>query len=217
MRYIHAPTGTYPYQIALLGRDHPGTSFPVWSELSEDMRLQRLADFGVHPMQPSEPPAHNRATHKVTEVQPAFVDGIWTQQWVVTLLSASEVSTLVVDLKVALIARATDARWRRETGGITLPNGVHVGTSIEDQNRITSVIANAQLAGVSTVDFKATTGWVTLTLAEVQGIAAAIALHVQACFSAERAHHEAIEALTSIEALQAYDVTAGWPATNSQG
>lgn len=113
--------------------------------------------------------------------------------------------------KASLKTEATDARWRREVGGITLPGGIAIATSTADQNRITTVIANAQLAGVTSVDFKAASGWVTLTLAEVQGIAAAIALHVQACFSAERAHHEAIEALTSIEALQAYDVTAGWP------
>ena len=113
------------------------------------------------------------------------------------------------DLKNALKLKVTDFRWQVETGGLTLQNGVRVATSTADQNRITSVIANAQLAGVTSVDFKAAFGWVTLTLAEVQGIAAAIALHLQACFSAERAHHEAIEALTSIEALQAYDVTAG--------
>lgn len=113
------------------------------------------------------------------------------------------------DAKASLKTEATDARWQRETGGITLPGGIQIATGTEDQNRITTVIANAQLAGVTSVDFKSASGWVTLTLAEVQGIAAAIALHLQACFSAERAHHEAIEALTSIEALQAYDVTAG--------
>ena len=42
------------------------------------------------------------------------------------------------------------------------------------------------------------------------GIAAAIALHVQACFSAERAHHEAINAASDAE-LYDYDITTGWP------
>ena len=152
-------------------------------------------------------------------------DGFADEDWdflvvtdgVATVDAVARAAQELADAKASLKQQATAIRWERETGGITLPGGVRVGTSIEDQNRITSVIANAQLAGVSTVDFKAATGWVTLTLAEVQGIAAAIAVHVQACFSAERAHHEAIEALMSIEALQAYDVTAGWPATNSQG
>ncbi|WP_225782675.1 DUF4376 domain-containing protein [Xenophilus sp. Marseille-Q4582] len=114
-------------------------------------------------------------------------------------------------LQAELIEAATAHRWTVETGGITLPNGVQIKTGTEDQARITSVIANARLAGVESVDFKAANGWITLTLAEVEGIAADIALHVQACFAAERAHHDAIAALPDLESAQAYDVTEGWP------
>lgn len=146
-------------------------------------------------------------------------DGFADEDWdflvvtdgVVTVDAVARAAQELADAKASLKQHATALRWERETGGITLPGGVHVGTSIEDQNRITSVIANAQLAGVSTVDFKAATGWVTLTLAEVQGIAAAIAMHVQACFSAERAHHEAIDAITTSARLQEYDISVGWP------
>lgn len=120
------------------------------------------------------------------------------------------------DIKTIVTAK----RWQVETGGITLPEGVHVATGIDDQNRITSVIANARLATLDTVSFKANSGWVALTIAELEGIAAAIALHVQQCFSAERAHHEAIDALAVVheedsqalqQALDAYDVEHGWP------
>lgn len=145
-----------------------------------------------------------------------FVDEDWNFLVVVNgAVVVDAVARAAQDLanaKASLREQVTDLRWQHETGGITLSGGIQIATGTEDQNRITSVIANAQLAGVTTVDFKSSTGWVTLTLAEVQGIAAAIAVHVQACFSAERAHHEAIEALASIEALQAYDITAGWPA-----
>lgn len=118
---------------------------------------------------------------------------------------------------------ATQKRWQVETGGITLPNGVHVATGIDDQNRITSVIANAELAGVSSVDFKAASGWVSVTVAELKAVAAAIALHVQQCFTAERMHHEAIDAIAAQHeadpeglqaALAAYDTTRGWPTTD---
>lgn len=114
----------------------------------------------------------------------------------------------------------TNKRWEAETGGIALPTGVRVATGIDDQNRITSVVANAERAGVAEVDFKAGSGWVRVTVAELQSIAAAIALHVQACFSAERAHHEAIDSLEAThagnqealqQALQAYDIEQGWP------
>lgn len=115
----------------------------------------------------------------------------------------------------------TAFRWEVETGGITLPSGVRVATGIDDQNRITSVVANAERAGLEQVDFKAAEGWAKVTLAELQAIATAVALHVQACFSAERAHHEAIDALVAqhqgdAQALQAaldgYDESQGWPA-----
>lgn len=100
---------------------------------------------------------------------------------------------------------------------------MRVTTGIDDQNRITSVIANARLAGLDSVSFKAASGWVTLTLAELEGVAAAIAMHVQACFNAERAHHEAIDALQQLhaddyqalqQALEAYDLEQSWPATD---
>lgn len=129
------------------------------------------------------------------------------------------------DLTPKLTAQAvkdaiTQKRWQIETGGITLPTGVRVATGIDDQNRITSVVANAERAGVAEVDFKAGSGWVRVTVAELQAIAAAIALHVQACFSAERAHHEAIDSLAAAhagnqealqQALHAYDIEQGWP------
>lgn len=114
-------------------------------------------------------------------------------------------------LQVQLVQAATAKRWEVETSGITLPDGVRVATDKADQDRITAVVVNAAAAGVETLDFKAVHGWVTLTVAEVQGVASAIALHVQACFSAERAHHVAIAALTTAEAAQVYDLSAGWP------
>lgn len=61
------------------------------------------------------------------------------------------------------------------------------------------------------VDFKAQNGWVRLTASEIQGIAQHISGHVQACFSAERVHHEAIERLVSTEELATYDLTQYWP------
>lgn len=112
----------------------------------------------------------------------------------------------------------TRYRWEVETGGLTLPGGVRVVTDIDDQNRITTVVANAERSGVTEVDFKAASGWVTATVAQVQEIAAAIARHVQACFTAERRHHEAIDAIAQMAdpalrqaALDAYDESQGWP------
>ena len=139
-----------------------------------------------------------------------------------TLMTEEEVSAHIGTTSLVsasgLKEMVTRYRWTIETGGITLPGGVKVATALDDQNRISGVVSNARLAGIEEVSFKAATGWVTLSLAEVEGIAAAMARHVQACFSAERAHHEAIDYLAQIEdaeerqaALDDYDVSQGWP------
>ena len=118
------------------------------------------------------------------------------------------------ELRTAKIDSATARRWDVMTGGLSLPGGIVVGTTIDDQNRITSVVANAELAGLTDtdeVDFKAISGWVSISISEVKAIAGAIGQFVQACYTAERAHHEAINALESREEIESYDVTTGWP------
>lgn len=113
------------------------------------------------------------------------------------------------EAKADLRERITARRWELETGGITI-GGITVNTGLDDQNRITSVLASIAL-GVESVDFKTADGWVTLAAEEIQGIAAAIGQHIQACFTAERRHHEAIENLYSRTALAAYEIASGWP------
>lgn len=150
----------------------------------------------------------------------AFVKPNWRE------LSDAEFAALQTPPPIAvqkLKANVTAFRWEVETGGITLATGVRVATGIDDQNRITSVVANAERAGLEEVDFKAAEGWAKVTLAELQALATAVALHVQACFSAERAHHEAIDALALIadpqerqDALDAYDESQGWPSVAPQ-
>jgi len=120
------------------------------------------------------------------------------------------------ELRQSLLDAATAKRWEVMTGGLTLPNGVQVGTAIDDQNRITSVVANASLAGLADsdeVDFKSGSGWVRLTIAEVKAVAGFIGQFVQACYSAERAHHEAIALLETAEQIHGYDASEGWPET----
>lgn len=126
------------------------------------------------------------------------------------VIPVPEETRTLADIKAQLIAAATALRWEKETGGIEL-GGVRVGTTLDDQNRISGVLAAIGLGGLESVDFKAQNGWVQLTAPELQGIAQAISAHVQACFSAERAHHEAIEAITTYASANTYDLTVGWP------
>lgn len=141
----------------------------------------------------------------------------WTgTEWIELEYFHSENSSASLqDAKDALTKQATEKRWECEISGVTLPDGTRVGTTIEDQNRITSVVSNAELAGVLAVDFKSASGWVTLSIEQVKGIAVFIARHVQDCFSAERKHHEAIAQLTSLGEVQSYNIDLHWPKYNN--
>ncbi len=150
------------------------------------------------------PPAYDPLAHTLALDGVERVEGIYHARYTLAPLPAEQVRADLMDA-------ATSKRWDVMTGGVTLPGGISVGTTIDDQNRVTSVIANAQLAGVESMDFKAQSGWVTLSLDQVRGIAAAVALHVHACYAAERAHHVAIAAASETE-LMAYDINTGWPA-----
>ena len=190
---------------------HPGTS-TLYATIQQfaaaypdavglDTEAGRLS-AGLHVLR-ERPPAYDQRTHTLALDGVELVEGIYRARYTLAPLPFDQVRA---DLMAAVSAK----RWAVETGGLTLPGGATVGTTIDDQNRITSVIANAQLSGVVSVNFKAQSGWVTLSLEHMRGIAAAIALHVQACFSAERAHHEAIAAASNAE-LYGYDINTGWP------
>lgn len=150
-------------------------------------------------------PEYNPDTHRLTPGVPVFANNKVTRTW-------TKEQFPVETIKDNLKAKATALRWETETGGVDLPGGIRVGSTTQDQNRITSVIANAHLAGLTSVDFKAESGWVTLTLEQLEGMCAAIALHVQRCFSVERLHHDTIDALETVEQLEAHDINFGWVA-----
>jgi hypothetical protein len=182
---------------------YPDVMFP--DQIGEHNIDERMAVDGVVAIHIDPPPEGD--FESILPTAPALVDGEWRRGWSTTPLSAE---SRVQRLRDQLKATATARRYDAETGGVELPGGVRVNTATEDQNRITTVIANADAAGITQVEFKAATGWVTLTIAELRGIASAIALHVQDCFASERAHHAALDALDTVAGLTDYGVAHGW-------
>lgn len=120
-----------------------------------------------------------------------------------------------------LKAIVTAFRWEVETGGITMPDGRRYDTSRESQTLTRTALLDAQELGREAISFGTLGAWYTLTPAELQAVCLAIGNHRQACRDAERAHHEAIDALVVQhkgdaqalqEALDGYDESQGWPA-----
>lgn len=114
----------------------------------------------------------------------------------------------------ALLAKVAAHRWSVETAGVTLANGVRVLTGRVHRDAITSMLLTAERAATEKIDFKAASGWVRLGYAELEALARVVACHVQACFSAEKAHHDAIACLATEAEIAAYQANAGWPSTD---
>lgn len=94
-----------------------------------------------------------------------------------------------------LRAYAASRRFMIETRGIVV-GAATIDTSRNSQSMIAGALAYVQASDAASVDFKAASGWTTLSVAEVKTIALAVAGHVQRCFAAERAADEAIDAGT---------------------
>lgn len=201
MMFINTETGEYPVSELEIREAHPEFCYPIPFEPCP----------GYAAVLPAPLPEYNPATHRVDEIAPLNDGKTWVQQWRVVELTAAELEELLLFQQARLAAAVTVRRWEIETGGIALPGDLRIDTGRSDQDAITRVLVNAQAAGIAEVQFKAASGWVQLTIDQLRQIANAVALHVQACYEAEYAHHEAIKALPTLAEALDYDVDSGWP------
>lgn len=117
----------------------------------------------------------------------------------------------VADLREARKVEVAARRKQAETAGITV-NGVPVPTDEDTQAKVTGAITLMENdPTLTTIDWKAGS-WLTLDMATLKAIGTAIGRHVESCFSNERAHAEALDALTTAADIAAHDISTGWPA-----
>jgi hypothetical protein len=105
-------------------------------------------------------------------------------------------------LKAEKRAKISEARWRAETGGITL-NGTEIATDRESQALLTAAELKAQDDPNYMVNWKARNGWFQLDAATLITIANAVRAHVQACFDKEKQLQEQIDVAETAAELEA--------------
>ena len=133
-----------------------------------------------------------------------------THEWDGVAVVPRQPRTLA-DAAAEKLAALSALRFQKETAGVAV-SGATVKTDRHSQAALTGAYTSLKNGLVPGIDWKAAGGvWVSLTLAQVEPMAQAVAAHVQACFTAERAHAEAIAALATVEAVDAYDIGTGWP------
>lgn len=137
------------------------------------------------------------------------------------MAQAKEMALRINRAKNLKFDQIANQRWKVESSGITiveldgvrLPAPMKILTAIDDQLRITSVLSQMERDKRPSVRFKAANNtWVELTYANLALVSKTIADHVQACFDAECEHSKAVATLTTMDEVNEYDVTTGWPA-----
>lgn len=111
--------------------------------------------------------------------------------------------TLFEKAKADKLAEIAAWRYAKETGGITV-NGTEIATDRESQAQLTSAyncLRNNLLSKIES--WKSKSGWVEITIYEVEAIAGLVAQHVQQCFNEERLYGERVNAANSIAEINA--------------
>lgn len=110
--YIKLINGTPEnYSVAQLRADNPQTSFPsTMSDLS-------LAEWGVYPLLPVDPPAYEPLTQDLTEGTPIQQEGQWVQTWIVTQATDEEVAQRKAERDAWIEAQRAEA-YRNESDPI---------------------------------------------------------------------------------------------------
>jgi hypothetical protein len=118
--------------------------------------------------------------------------------------------TIDAPIFVDLTSYAANARFLKETGGITV-NGAAIQTDRDSQAMISNAYAYVTASGAASVSYKTASGFVTMDAATLKAVALAIGAHVQACFAIEGSVGAAIAA-GSIKTTA--DVDAAFDAIN---
>jgi Domain of unknown function (DUF4376) len=138
----------------------------------------------------------------------------------ITLLARGEARRPAAPTLAEVVAAKLDAlaakRYEVETGGIVLPGGLAIRTDRESQAMVGNAIRlleerAARGEAAPNTRFKAANGWVTLGLPQLRDVGLAVGMHVDGCFRREGELTEEIEGCTMVEAVDAVDITTGWP------
>jgi hypothetical protein len=182
------------YTLSQIRKAHPQVSIPDGADLT---------DLGYYFIEVIAPPTVT-ANQRLTKGDPEeYAPGHWRETWIVTDIPLSEV-------KANRSNELASLRYQHETAGITI-SGMTIETDRESQALITGAYCTSLLNPSVLIDWKGGNGWTQIDAATIAVIAALVSTHVQACFSNERVLSEAIEAAETVEAVQAIDLTIGWP------
>lgn len=93
------------YSISQLRSDNPQVSFPT--EIPEDT----LAEYGVFPVQLTEPPLASETEVVEGAGYLQLADGTWTQDWQLRSMNTEEIQALSVQVRAERNQRLSNSDW----------------------------------------------------------------------------------------------------------
>lgn len=117
-------------------------------------------------------------------------------------------------LRTQMLAALAERRWRSETGGLSLHDGLTLRTDRESQSLLAGAAAAATRDPSRITRWKFRDGWADLPAAQILSLADRVADHVADCFRREAVLSEALTKTPDTDGLLALwstDITAGWP------
>ena len=174
----------------------------------------QMAEFCVQPYLEVSTPTINWVTQSVAPAPPILVNAVWTQQWIVTSLPLATVQANLINQlepqRAAQQAKGLSYAFSDGRGIIQLRND---GDKV-NINGYTSMamIAAQQGAAAMPMGFKdEANAWHAMTPAQAMAMGVAVGAFVGNLITAKDAIAASINALTTVEAAQAFDLTQGWP------
>jgi len=157
---------------------------------------EELIELGIYPVVEIKPEYDAELQYLEGPVT-TFENNVITATYTVVNKTPERLLEELNSAKTSKKAELAQRRWEKETGGITLPNGMVIKTDRESQSLLAGAALQALADETTTVEWKAANGWVTLDATQIKALAVAVRQHVQACFSIERDLSEQVDAETT--------------------
>lgn len=171
------------------------------------------ADAGYVPLRYEYPEYDPRTQELVKDGEPTLnkKQGCYVQKYKAVELSPERIAQNLDSARDERRAEVATIRWNHEIAGIIMPDGLRVMTTNDAQVRLSTLVQSARDAGLSTVNFKAESGFVELTLNELLEVSKAVTAHVQACYTRESELNRLIDEAADFAALAEIHLEEGWP------
>lgn len=136
--------------------------------------------------------------------------GTYATEFLASSIQEGEIIALGMN-RPEMLQQLAEYRFNFEVAGLDV-GGVKVKTDRESQGQVCNAFVSLTNDLVPDVDFKAVNGWDTISKAQIQSVAKAVAAHSRGCFKGERKVTEQIEGARTLAEITAIDVQAAFDA-----